>query len=638
MSKIETTKCSNVAIVALLLAAITACSTDETLTESLSTSKATVLCAGVSMDKGTAPTTRTGSSWEYETTYTKYKALAFHWPDEAYKQSDDAPASFYGYFNTGIASQEWGGRVNRNSSTYLSQTGNIVLNLNGSGNESSYNHILMGYGKYITDNGGSEIPIITYDISNVAVSNKAIFYEQKAANTEHLDDYNALWSTTSFSESDLTSINSSNGNINDYTPNIHFTFHHIPAVLRFFVTNTGKSKRTITNVEIRESEGTNVFPARVEFTCKNDLNSGKYDVKDPEFTYETASCNAVAVNLSADENSWNTLSTNQTLAAYALALGNQEITDRKFIFTVTDDKGNTYTSLTLSGSKIQTALEGFEDKKMFLPGYVYTFELLLDDELALGGVNVTNWGDITDGDQQGSEDASTLTALCGTDYVNLRQSMTTLNLNGESITAAEVTAYMQGNFTTYFQNVTTIKFTGSTLAQTHSFQGITTVTAIDGVSFVTLPTSAFEGENAIPAASIGSFNLPNVETVGSYCFKRCGTVETLSLPKMTMGSEQAFAFNSTLKYVCLASMKDFAGCKDLFTNSDNITDLAFGTSDAMIIPDGTTMATILGGTPTNITLYLNGAEYEAADKTANTWRGVTFKAIERYIDYPYKKD
>lgn len=58
-------------------------------------------------------------------------------------------------------------------------------------------------------------------------------------------------------------------------------------------------------------------------------------------------------------------------------------------------ESTTYTSLVLSGDRIQTILEEY-NKAGFCSGYYYTFNLLLDDKLTLTGMTVSPWEGIDD--------------------------------------------------------------------------------------------------------------------------------------------------------------------------------------------------------------------------------------------------
>lgn len=404
---------------------------------------------------------------------------------------------------------------------------------------------------------------------------------------------------------------------------VDITFHHVPATVRYVITN--KQGEAVTIRSVKMSFDSNVLPTTGQYSWETDGNSIQPSIYfDPTRTSSvTTQFGANGAGLSVD--------TTNPLLGYAVVAPSQNTITSNATFTITDGDGREYVSDCISAEDL---LADVTKESKFMSGYVYTAWLLLDEnKLTLGGVTVNGWDEIAGGDANNT--AMSLTDLCSTDtYKAQREALTTLTLDGAAITTDEVTNYMGTNFVNYFQNVTTLNIAGTSLAVMKSLYNNTSVTTIKGENLTSLPESAFEN-----ATGVTSYQFPNVESVGKYCLKRSTSVKEISLPKLKAFSCQLF-FGVSVGNACFASLTDFTEASNEFTTGN--ANIAFGATEEFNFGTKSPLdlfqdqkATLAGGT----TLYLNEDGYEYKNKVSgNTWRGITFKAIKKYSEYTGKKN
>jgi hypothetical protein len=301
--------------VALGLTTFTSCSNDESLSELTNLSQISF--------KVEVPTTCTRAYWNYSDTYTAGATLPFNWNVN----------------DTKIAVYQCDGVI-EGQLDFSSTTAKVKF----TAVKSAMTYLLFPYSD---------------DISKLTI---AASHTQDGKTTTHLSNEMYMGAAV---------------NLSELSENSTVTLSHLPAVLRFILTN--KRGETISNPTITV-DGKFLLGASIE-TKKDDDKLGDHYAY--AFDAQTKTISVGSTNVS--------LNTNDKIALYALTFPTAtEDTNYTFKVTVGD---KTYTSDVVLGNNI--------NDKQFKGGYYYTFKLLLDDQLTVTSTSVSEnpfsegWNDET---------------------------------------------------------------------------------------------------------------------------------------------------------------------------------------------------------------------------------------------------
>jgi hypothetical protein len=301
--------------VALGLTTFTSCSNDESLSELTNLSQISF--------KVEVPTTCTRAYWDYADTYTAGATLPFNWNDN----------------DTKIAVYQGSGVI-EGLLDFSSTTAKVKF----TAVKSAMTYLLFPYSN---------------DISKLTI---AASHTQDGKTTTHLSNEMYMGAAV---------------NLSELSENSTVTLSHLPAVLRFILTN--KRGETISNPTITV-DGKFLLGASIE-TKQDDDKLGDHYAYAYDAEAKTISVGSTNVSLN----------TNDKIALYALTFPTAtEDTNYTFKVTVGD---KTYTSDIVLGDNIKD--------KQFKGGYYYTFKLLLDDQLTVTSTSVSEnpfsegWNDET---------------------------------------------------------------------------------------------------------------------------------------------------------------------------------------------------------------------------------------------------
>lgn len=218
------------------------------------------------------------------------------------------------------------------------------------------------------------------------------FTQAASGDAKHLKNYMFMTGTGKLKEA-----------TNQHLTSSEIYFKHIPATIRIALTNQRPEAATVTSIVMRETNDSKIFPNEKQWKCLMGTvadESTRISITEPTdkpgYT-SSVKLKLTNANVAAGDKYYGYMLVFPQDAEHALA-------KNKLTFDIITQDGNTYTSFSMDASELKKITQ----KQNFVSGYVYTFNLTLNDKLTLSGVEVTTpSGSTTPLPGWGTEDGET---------------------------------------------------------------------------------------------------------------------------------------------------------------------------------------------------------------------------------------
>ncbi|MDD3039894.1 fimbrillin family protein [Bacteroides sp.] len=381
-------------LAALMLLSLAACSNEDDAATTQPAGKKLVMTAYNGENEQSM--TR-GAHWEDNNTHTG--GLSFHWDVAGNNQAGDELYDIYSMVITkdGTIGASWSTEPDKNFSIPYSS---LKIELTGQPDKATLtSRYYLDASKHSAGNAIYCItPILNApdpDIPNSFYKNLAMptdFTQAASGDAKHLKDYMYMTGTGTLK-----------GETDQQLTSSDLYFKHIPATIRIALTNQRPEAATVTSIVMRETNGSKIFPNEKQWKClMGTVTDENTRVSILEPTDKTGYTSSVTLNLT-DAN----IAAEGKYYGYMLVLpqdAEHALADKHLTFDITTQDGNTYTSFSMDASELKKITK----KQNFVSGYVYTFNLTLNDKLTLSGVEVTTpSGSTTPLPGWGTEDGET---------------------------------------------------------------------------------------------------------------------------------------------------------------------------------------------------------------------------------------
>ena len=322
----------------------------------------------------------TRAHWVYSEEYEIGSTLGFHWDEEDIeidwiRYTGNGTEGNGTYPETSVSDESAG----KGSLTYNNNTSEMTAGITVSGDDYDETKdkifLLFATEPHITTDGSTANAVVSINATT-----------QRGENTNHLKTSMCMYGEYSGKDEVVK-------------------LRHIPAVLRFIVTN-------MRGEDVKLSSVSMVSSTDAGFNTKANIS---YDSKGGYTIVPGTSTQTLVTNITEvedeEELGYYPLENNSKTALYQMVMPTfTEEMEMQFKIQCVQafDKNNgepsefsSYTTLVLDGKMIQTKLnDNGTQKAAFCSGYYYTFHLLLDDKLTLEGVSIKDWtpGDTWNGE------------------------------------------------------------------------------------------------------------------------------------------------------------------------------------------------------------------------------------------------
>lgn len=376
MKQLKIKRIGAASLVALMLLSLAACSHEDDAATTQPAGKKLVMTAYNGENEQSM--TR-GAHWEDNNTHTG--GLSFHW--------DAADKDIYSMVinNDGTIGNPWSPTGAAGSYNYPYSTLKIELT-NQPDKAILTSRYYLDASKHSAGNAiycitplplGGPLPdqeSHQYMYENLDMPTDNAFTQAASGNAEHLKDYMFMTGTGKLKEETDQHLTSS-----------EIYFKHIPATIRIALTNKRPEAATVTSIVMRETDGKKIFPNEKQWKCLMGTvadESTRISITEP--TVQTGYTSSVKLNLT-DAN----VAAGDKYYGYMLVFpqdAEHALADKHLTFDLITQDGNTYTSFSMDASD----LEKITKKKNFVSGYVYTFNLTLNDNVVLESCTISSWG------------------------------------------------------------------------------------------------------------------------------------------------------------------------------------------------------------------------------------------------------
>lgn len=366
-------------LAALMLLSLAACSNEDDAATTQPAGKKLVMTAYNGENEQSM--TR-GAHWEDNNTHTG--GLSFHWDVAGKDQAGEDIYDIYSMvINNDGTNGAWSTVPDKNFSTPYSS---LKIELTGQPNKATLtSNYYLDVSKHSAGNaiyciaplpeGGPQpdIPNMQYMYANLTMPTD--FTQAASGDATHLKDYMFMTGTGTLKEATNQQLTSS-----------EIYFKHIPATIRIALTNQRPEAATVTSIVMRETNGSKIFPNEKQWKCLMGTvadESTRISITEPEDkTGYTSSVklNLTDANVAAGDKYYGYMLVFPQDAEHALA-------DKHLTFDITTQDGNTYTSFSMDASELKKITQ----KQNFVSGYVYTFNLKLNDNVVLESCTISSW-------------------------------------------------------------------------------------------------------------------------------------------------------------------------------------------------------------------------------------------------------